>query len=58
VARGILCTEFPKGVGADKSDVQIFVGDESVQLDDVRKLLEFRGGFVGIQRKAVEAIAV
>jgi len=37
---------------------QIFAGGEFVQLQGVRKLLDFRGGFTGVQRKAIEAITV
>ncbi|KIW21627.1 hypothetical protein PV08_02207 [Exophiala spinifera] len=37
---------------------EIFAGDECVHLDGVKRLLELRGGFDGIQRKAIEAIMV
>lgn len=37
---------------------QIFAGDECVHLDGVKRLLELRGGFDGVQRKAIEAIMV
>ncbi|KAJ9634442.1 hypothetical protein H2204_006267 [Knufia peltigerae] len=37
---------------------EIFAGDECVHLDGVKRLLELRGGFDGVQRKAIEAIMV
>ncbi|KIW11830.1 hypothetical protein PV08_09103 [Exophiala spinifera] len=37
---------------------EIFAGGELVQLEGVQQLLNLRGGFTGIQRKAVEAITV
>jgi hypothetical protein len=37
---------------------QIFAGDECVHLDGVQRLLELRGGFHGVQRKAIEGVMV
>ncbi|KIW59767.1 hypothetical protein PV05_00034 [Exophiala xenobiotica] len=37
---------------------EIFAGDECIHLDGVQRLLELRGGFDGVQRKAIEAIMV
>lgn len=37
---------------------EIFAGDECVHIEGVRRLLELRGGFDGLQRKAIEAIMV
>ncbi len=36
--------------------LQIFAGDECVHLDGVQRLLEWRGGFHGLQRKALEGV--
>lgn len=35
---------------------EIFAGDECVHLDGVQRLLEWRGGFHGLQRKALEGV--
>ena len=49
---------FPQEINTNRSCNQIFMGDECIQLDDVQRLIDFRGGFTGIQRKAIEAIIV
>lgn len=35
---------------------EIFAGDECIHLDGVARLLKLRGGFDGVQRKAIEAV--
>lgn len=37
---------------------EIFAGDECIHLDGVVRLLKLRGGFEGVQRKAIEAMNV
>lgn len=36
----------------------MFTDEDCVHIDGVKRLLELRGGFNGIQRKAIEAIMV
>lgn len=35
---------------------EIFAGDECVHLDGVQRILQLRGGFHGVQRKAIEGV--
>jgi hypothetical protein len=37
---------------------EIFAGDECVHLDGVQRILQLRGGFHGVQRKAIEGVMV
>lgn len=34
----------------------MFTDEDCIHIDGVKRLLEIRGGFKGIQRKAIEAI--